>query len=925
MPETLTLTRRKPSWMARLRQQVRSYWTGPYTLQSITDKFFADTQPSTAGVNVSETTAFMCAAVWDAVSQIAGDIAALPLVFYKRRQDGGKEKFVASKLYKLLHDEPNGEMSAMVFRRVITLHALIYGNGFAEIQRDLGGRPIALWPIHPNRVRILRSGSRAPLQYEIDGGKAIIDSGDMLHLQGLGADGIQGFNLIAYAREALGLAMASEKFAASFFGNGTRFGGVLSSDQDLDPEQVVEIMKRIENLHKQADKAFRLLVLGAGFKFQDSGTTPNDAQMQQIRDQQVYEVARFFGIPPHKLKQLDRATNNNIEQQDLEYYKGCLLRWITLWEQELNRKLVPDLEYRLQFFKHNVDALLRGDITSRYTALGIARDKGIINADEWRELEDMNPQPNGQGQLYLVQSAQIPVDKLADLVDAQVAATKAKSEPPKAPTPPAQPPQQNGDPNAEAMAAAANARAERAEQLAAESAQRVQELTEALATANTEQTDAMRAELAKLVAVCETQTVLAHEARAEAEQLRIALTEREAKALELAEAKGAADAARDEAHQRVAAADAKLAEALVEMATATELASLAEQAKADAEQLAETLRAHAESATTDKATAEAKAAEAERLAAEQARDTASTREALTMAETLVSSLQADVEQRRIEAERLAATLEAETARLASELEQRSAETTEAIARAEATVVEIGTIRSQIERSESRGAELQSTVEALQRQIELMEATLSQTQTSHLTQLAELQIGLDRMQAELMAAQQAAQNEREQRELLATALAEHKTVERVKQERMIAAIRRSVVEAVGRMAHRASDKARKHQATPAKLRTWLEKDFAKLHEATCMEAFSVPVQAHLAWKGAADGLVDVATRELVTNHTNEFIGTIETALRAAPEDFHATLEQVLSRWDDEHAERVADIILADQIAYLRALDTQERSA
>jgi len=243
--------------------------------------------------------------------------------------------------------------------------------------------------------------------------------------------------------------MASSQFASAFFGNGTRFGGVLSSDQELDEDQRKEITAAVEALHAKSDKAFRLLVLGAGFSYQGTGSSPNDAQMKEIRDQQVAEVARLLNIPVSRLKlnTPGAVSYNSVEMQDLAYYKGPILDWSTVWEQELDAKLIPALERGIQFWKHNPNVFLRGDIKSRYEALGIARDKGIISANEWRELEDMNPQEGESGDLYLVQSAQVPAARLNDIVDAQVA-------PPPAPVLPAGDDDDDADEARAALAAA---------------------------------------------------------------------------------------------------------------------------------------------------------------------------------------------------------------------------------------------------------------------------------------------------------------------------------------------------------------------------------------------------------------------------------------------------------------------------------------
>ena len=433
----------------------RGTWTGSYTLKDpALAELYGYGRQTLAGPIVSEITALTCTAFWDGVQQISADVAKQPLNLHKRRpgDQKGSDIFLSSPTHKLLKFGPNPETRPMVFRRALTAHALIYGNGYAEIVRDGLERPRELWLLHPTRVRPFyrdeRSGApgRSPLRYRIDG-ETVLEPRDVLHIQGLTDDTVAGISLVGIGREAIGLALASSQFASAFFGNGTRFGGVLTSDQELQAEQRDEIRASVEDMHAKADKAFRLLVLGAGFSFQSTGTTPNDAQMKEIRDQQVAEVARLLNIPVSRLKlnTPGAVSYNSVEMQDLAYYKGPILDWSTVWEQELDAKLVPGLERGRQYFKHNANAGLRGDIKSRYDALGIARDKGIISANEWRELEDMNPQEGDQGDLYLVQSAQVPANRLDEMVDAQVAPDPAPVVEPQPADPPDEPDDQEGD------------------------------------------------------------------------------------------------------------------------------------------------------------------------------------------------------------------------------------------------------------------------------------------------------------------------------------------------------------------------------------------------------------------------------------------------------------------------------------------------
>ena len=375
---------------------------------------------SLAGPIVTETTAFTCAAFWDGVNQLSSDIAKLPLTLHRRMPNGSSEPMSGHPTNRLVKISPNEEMRSLDIRRTLLQWALVYGNGYAEVVRDRNGMPRALWPLHPNRVepflddrgnRQLGS-TRQPLRYRIDG-DVVLEQADVLHIKGLSDDAIIGINLVSVAREALGLALASQQFASAFFGHGTRFGGVLQHEMDeLDPEQIEEVRTRLEALHAKADQAFRMLILGSGWKFTDVGVAPNDAQMKEIRDQQVAEVARFLNMPLYKLKLNEpRAVSYaSVEMAALDYYKGPILTWVTTWEQELAAKLIPQREMTLQFFKHNVEAFLRGDSKTQAENLTKYWSHGILSQNEIREKLDFNS-IGEDGDVYFIQGAMVPSER----------------------------------------------------------------------------------------------------------------------------------------------------------------------------------------------------------------------------------------------------------------------------------------------------------------------------------------------------------------------------------------------------------------------------------------------------------------------------------------------------------------------------------
>jgi HK97 family phage portal protein len=437
----------------RLADYVRSAlrtWRGPwFSDDKELVRYYGGGSKNSAGVPVNEQTALTYAAFWAAVSIISSDVASLPLILYKRGQQGGKERHTSHKLYKILHDEPNPEMSSVTFRETLQGHALTWGNGYAEIQRDGANGVKALWPITPDRVTVYRDERTLEVRYRVareGGGEVEIPARDMLHVPGFGFDGLTGYSVVGTARESLGLGIATERFGATFFGNGSTFGGVLQHPQVLGPEAEKSLRESIQGMHQGVERSHKFLVLEEGMTYQRLGIPPNDAQFLETRKFQIAEIARWFQIPPHKLGDLERATFSNIEEQNLDYYTATLRKWLVRWEQEINRKLISPLERNIQFAEHMIDGLLRGDISRRYSAYATGRQWGWLSVDDIRERENMNPLDDGSGKSYLVPSNMMPADRINEVIDAQV------REPEQLPAPAAPPAKESDDDEGERAA-----------------------------------------------------------------------------------------------------------------------------------------------------------------------------------------------------------------------------------------------------------------------------------------------------------------------------------------------------------------------------------------------------------------------------------------------------------------------------------------
>lgn len=374
---------------------------------------------TTSGKPVNERTAMQTTAVYACVRILAETVASLPLHVYEYK-DGGKELVYDHPLYYLLHDEPNPEMTSFVFRETLMSHLLLWGNAYAQIVRDGSGRVLGLYPLLPNKMDVDRD-NRGRIYYVYsrdtnenpmfkDYGDIKLRAEDVLHIPGLGFDGLIGYSPIAMAKNAVGMTLACEEYGASFFANGANPGGVLEHPGVLkDPSKVRESWNSV---YRGTNNAHKIAVLEEGMKYQQIGIPPEEAQFLETRKFQINEIARLYRIPPHMVGDLEKSSFSNIEQQSLEFVKYTLDPWVIRWEQSLQKSLLLPGEKNKYFIKLNVDGLLRGDYQSRMNGYATGRQNGWFSANDIREMENMNPISDEEGgNLYLINGA---MTKLAD-------------------------------------------------------------------------------------------------------------------------------------------------------------------------------------------------------------------------------------------------------------------------------------------------------------------------------------------------------------------------------------------------------------------------------------------------------------------------------------------------------------------------------
>lgn len=383
---------------------------------------------TTSGKSVNEHTAMQATAVYACVRILAEAIAGLPLHVYRYRSDGGKERIPFHPLYHLLHDEPNPEMTSFVFRETLMSHLLLWGNAYAQVVRNGRGQAIALYPLLPSKVEVSRA-SNGELVYkyyrDVDessinpkGGYVTLRKDEVLHIPGLGFDGLVGYSPIAMAKNAIGVSLATEEYGAAFFANGANPGGVLEHPGVI--KDIQRVKDSWNSAYQGSGNAHKVAVLEEGMKFQAIGIPPEQAQFLETRKFQINEIARIFRVPPHMVGDLEKSSFSNIEQQSLEFVKYTLDPWVVRWEQSLQQILFLPSEKSTLFIKFNVDGLLRGDYQSRMNGYATGRQNGWMSANDIRELEDMNRIPVEEGgDLYLVNGNMLPLNQAGNFYETE--------------------------------------------------------------------------------------------------------------------------------------------------------------------------------------------------------------------------------------------------------------------------------------------------------------------------------------------------------------------------------------------------------------------------------------------------------------------------------------------------------------------------
>ena len=372
---------------------------------------------SLAGETVTERTAITTTAVWGAVNLLAGAVGQLPVEIFQR--DGSKRVALPGHTLSLMLKSPNDLMTSQVFTETMVTNLMLWGNAFALIVRDGNARPLELLPMPSEITHLERINGVTKVVLQSSNGQFRFNPIDVLYMPGLTFDGIMGLSPVRTTAQTVAISLAAETFASSFYGNGATLGGILEHPGVMGEEAMVRFRESWEKMYAGRGNANKTAILEEGMTFNQIGVEPDKAQFLETRQFQIAEVARIFGVPPHMLADLSKATFSNIEQQTISFVTYSLNRWIVRFEQEYNRKIFREDEKQTHFVKINLKGLLRGDNESRTNGYVKGTTNGWLSINDVRALEDLNP-IGPEGDVYRVPMNMEPASTAQVAGDAQI-------------------------------------------------------------------------------------------------------------------------------------------------------------------------------------------------------------------------------------------------------------------------------------------------------------------------------------------------------------------------------------------------------------------------------------------------------------------------------------------------------------------------
>lgn len=361
------------------------------------EQYLALGQVSASGEAVTPDSAMRVAAVFACVRIRSGVPATLPIDVKERVDERTRRDASDTPVARLLRRRPNGWQTPSQFKRMLTAHVQLRGNGYGMIVWSMD-RPLAIIPMHPDRVEAKQLDDLS-LEYHYtrkDGRRVVLQQSEVLHLVGLTLDGVRGVSPLTYARETVGLAIAQERAGASVFKNGARASVVLEHPNRIGDEAREFLRASLDEYRAGGDREGKALILEEGMKIGQLAMTAEDAQWIESRKFSRSDIAMFFGVPPHMIGDTEKSTSwgSGIEQQTQGFLTFTAEDDLTMWEESIQTRLIPDENSRL-YARFNRAALVKGDIKTRWDAYAVGRRMKVLSANDIRSLEDMNPIPGG--------------------------------------------------------------------------------------------------------------------------------------------------------------------------------------------------------------------------------------------------------------------------------------------------------------------------------------------------------------------------------------------------------------------------------------------------------------------------------------------------------------------------------------------------
>lgn len=383
------MARRTAAWLAEYMKRAQETGNGADIIKIITEAWGGG--PSASGVPINEDKALTIGAVYTAIRIISSTLGSLPLHVMRRGEDKRRDFALRHWAYPLLHDSPNEYHTSFTWREVLIAHLLLWGNHYSRINWRQDGRADALYPLMPWQVKTSRTASgRQIYEVQIEGGSEELGADEVLHIPGLGYDGLKGVSVIRYMRDALGTSKAMELFTGAFFKNGAKPGAILEVPGRMNEPAQKNLADSIAQKYGQVGDSFKVLVLEEGSKLHTYTMPLEDAQLLDSRKLSRSEIFGLYGVPPHLGGDTERSTSwgTGIEQQDIGYAKHTITPLCVRIEQEINRKLFG--RGSGLYCKFSLDGLQRGDFKSRMEGYRVAVGGPFITRNEARDLEDWN-------------------------------------------------------------------------------------------------------------------------------------------------------------------------------------------------------------------------------------------------------------------------------------------------------------------------------------------------------------------------------------------------------------------------------------------------------------------------------------------------------------------------------------------------------